>query len=80
LEDTHTAADCANDPNCSDKKDMDAQKEALASKLDSMDQMGETASLRLQIAQDHRAKLTAIASDLLKKQSDTDSTILQNMK
>jgi hypothetical protein len=75
-----SATDCASDSNCSGKMDADARKEALQSKLDSEDQIGETMSNRMQMAQEHREKLMKIASDLLKKMSDTDSTILQNMK
>lgn len=43
-------------------------------------EMGETESLRLQMAMDRRSKMTSMLSNMLKKVSDTSSAITQNMK
>jgi hypothetical protein len=48
--------------------------------LDSMSELGETDSLRLQMAMDRRSKFMETLSNLLKKESDTSSTIIQNIK
>jgi hypothetical protein len=48
--------------------------------LDSMSEMGETESLRLQMALDRRSKFMETLSNLLKKESDTSSAIIQNIK
>jgi hypothetical protein len=48
--------------------------------LDSMSEMGETESLRLQMAMDRLSKVMSTLSNLLKKVSDTASTITQNLK
>jgi hypothetical protein len=42
--------------------------------------LGELQSLRLQIALDRRSKLLQTLSNILKKLSDTDSAIIQNLK
>ena len=48
--------------------------------LDSLSEMGEMESLRLQMAMDRLSKLMSTLSNLLKKQSDTAQTITQNLK
>jgi hypothetical protein len=48
--------------------------------LDSMSEMGEMESLRLQMAMDRMSKLMTMLSNLLKKASDTSQTITQNLK
>lgn len=53
---------------------------ALASKLDSLSEMGEMESLRLQMAMDRRSKLMSTLSNILKKMSETASAIIQNIK
>ena len=62
------------------KKDMDAAKETIDNKLDSMSEMGEMESLRLQMAMDRLSKMMSTLSNLLKKISDTSSAITQNIK
>jgi len=52
----------------------------LKSKLDSLSEMGEMESLRLQMSMDRLAKMMSTLSNLLKKTSDTASAITQNIK
>lgn len=49
-------------------------------KLDSLSEMGEMESLRLQMAMDRKSKLMSTLSNLLKKESETSSNIIQNIK
>lgn len=60
--------------------DVDAVKETVKNKLDSMSKMGEMESLRLQMAMDRLSKMMSTLSNLLKKISDTSSSIIQNIK
>ena len=62
------------------KKDMDAAKDSIKNKLDSMSEMGEMESLRLQMAMDRLSKMMSTLSNLLKKISETASAITQNIK
>ena len=62
------------------KKDMDNAKEIVKNKLDSMSEMGEMESMRLQMAMDRLSKMMSTLSNLLKKISDTASAITQNIK
>jgi predicted nucleic acid-binding Zn-ribbon protein len=62
------------------KKDMDAAKETINNTSDSMSEMGEMESLRLQMAMDRLSKMMSTLSNLLKKISDTSSAITQNIK
>lgn len=62
------------------KKLMDSAKDTVKNKLDSMSEMGEMESLRLQMAMDRLSKLMSTLSNLLKKISDTASAITQNIK
>lgn len=48
--------------------------------LDSTSELGETESLRLQMAMDRLSKLMTTLSNLLKKISDTGQSIVQNLK
>ena len=48
--------------------------------LDSMSEMGELTSLRLQMAMDRTSKFIETLSNLLEKISDTSSQITQNIK
>lgn len=50
------------------------------SDLDSMSEMGEMESLRLQMAMDRRSKMMSTLSNLLKKISDTADGITANLK
>lgn len=62
------------------KKDIDNAKETVKNKLDSLSEMGEMESLRLQMAMDRLSKLMSTLSNLLKKASDTAQCITQNIK
>ena len=62
------------------KAEMDAMKEKLKNDLDSMSEMGEMESLRLQMAMDRMAKYESTISNLLKKISKTSDDIIQNLK
>lgn len=55
-------------------------KDTVKNKLDSLSEMGEMESLRLQMAMDRYSKIMSTLSNLLKKQSDTASDITQNLK
>jgi hypothetical protein len=48
--------------------------------LDSMSEMGETESLRLQMAMDRLSKMMSTLSNLLKKMSDTADGITRNLR
>lgn len=50
------------------------------SDLDSMSEMGEMESLRLQMAMDRLSKMMSTLSNLMKKMSTTQDAIIQNMK
>ena len=54
--------------------------DTLKGDLDSMSEMGEMESLRLQMAMDRLSKMMSTLSNLLKKISDTSSQIVQNLK
>ena len=62
------------------KADQDAMVEKLKSDLDSMSEMGEMESLRLQMLMDRRSKAISTLSNLLKKMHDTQQSIIQNLK
>jgi alpha-D-ribose 1-methylphosphonate 5-triphosphate synthase subunit PhnL len=62
------------------KKTLIKGKEILKNKLDSLSEMGEMESLRLQMAMDRLSKMMTTLSNILKKISDTASTITQNIK
>lgn len=55
-------------------------RDALEAKLDSMSEMSEMTSLRLQMASDRRSKLMQTLSNIMKKISDTNNAITQNIK
>jgi hypothetical protein len=62
------------------KADLDALVNRLKNDVDSMSEMGEMESLRLQMAMDRLAKMMSTLSNLLKKVSDTTNAITQNIK
>jgi hypothetical protein len=62
------------------KSQLDGAADAIKNQLDSMSELGETESLRLQMAMDRLSKLMAALSNLLKKISDTSDAIIDNMK
>jgi hypothetical protein len=59
---------------------LNAVRDQAGTNLDSLSEMGEMESLRLQMAMDRRSKLMSTLSNLLKKISDTSSGITQNLK
>ena len=62
------------------KADIDSAKEAVKNKLDSLSEMGEMESLRLQMAMDRMSKMMSTLSNLLKKVSETAQSVTQNLK
>jgi hypothetical protein len=60
--------------------DLSALQQQMKDNLDSMNEMSETESLRLQMAMDRRSKFLEALSNLLKKMGDANSTIVQNLK
>ena len=62
------------------KEDLDALVDKAKGDLDSMSEMGEMESLRLQMAMDRMSKLMSTLSNMLKKISDTSNAITQNLK
>ncbi len=48
--------------------------------LDSLSELGEMESLRLQMAMDRLSKMMSTLSNILKKTADTAATITQNLK
>jgi hypothetical protein len=62
------------------RAELDASIDQLKSDLDSMSEMGEMESLRLQMAMDRMSKMMSTLSNLLKKISDTQNAIVQNIK
>lgn len=61
-------------------KQLEAEADELLGHLDSLSEMGEMESLRLQMAMDRLSKLMSTLSNLLKKASETSSQITQNLK
>jgi len=60
--------------------DLQAVFEQARNDLDSMSEMGEMESLRLQMAMDRMSKMMSTLSNLLKKSSETAAEITQNIK
>jgi hypothetical protein len=61
-------------------KDLESQSDVIKNDLDSMSEMGETESLRLQMAMDRMSKMMSTLANILKLISKTDENITQNMK
>lgn len=59
---------------------LEAIRDALEGSLDSLSEMSSMQALRLQMAMDRRSKMLEAISNIMKKTSDTGSTIVQNMK
>ena len=57
-----------------------AIQDELKSDLDSMTELGEMESLRLQMAMDRRSKFFAMLSNIMKKIASTEASIIQNIK
>src|SRR5215510_7452253 len=62
------------------KADIDNAKETVKNDIDSLSEMGEMESLRLQMAMDRLSKMMSTLSNILRKESETSSTIVQNIK
>jgi hypothetical protein len=62
------------------KAQLSAALETIRNGLDSMSEMGEMESLRLQMAMDRYSKMMTTLSNLLKKISDTEQSIVDNLK
>jgi hypothetical protein len=56
------------------------QLDEIKSKLDSLSELGEMESLRLQMAMDRFSKFMQTLSNLLKKMEDVQSLVTQNIK
>jgi hypothetical protein len=67
-------------PDANSQAAVDAELDAIKQSLDSMSELGETESLRLQMAMDRMSKLMSTLSNILKKISDTQQSITQNLK
>jgi hypothetical protein len=62
------------------QSEIEAAKNKTKNDLDSMSEMGEMESLRLQMAMDRMSKMMSTLSNLLKKISSTGQNITQNLK
>lgn len=62
------------------KAEFDRRFEVARNDLDAMSEMGEMESLRLQMAMDRMSTMMSTLSNILKKISDTASTITQNIR
>ena len=62
------------------KMEMDSQVDKMKTGLDNMSEMGEMESLRLQMAMERLSKMMSTISNILKKISETQSQITQNLK
>ena len=62
------------------KAELDAQADRLKGDLDSMSDMSDMDSLRLQMAMDRLSKTMSMLSNILKNISDTDQSITNNIK
>ena len=63
-----------------EQEDLAKAIDTLKNDLDSLSELGEMESLRLQMAMDRMSKMMSTLSNLLKKISDTSSQITQNLK
>jgi hypothetical protein len=57
-----------------------AISDGLRGRLDSMSELSEMTSLRLQMVMDRRSKLIATLSNIMKANSDTQGSIVGNLK
>src|SRR4051812_49924925 len=60
--------------------ELDQAIDEVKAELDSLSELGETESLRLQMAMDRMSKLMSTLSNILKQASDTSGQITQNLK
>ncbi len=63
-----------------DVAQLESILEDLQAKLDGMNEMSEMTSLRLQIMMDRRSKFLSTLSNIMKKISETQDTLVQNLK
>ena len=61
-------------------KTIESELDAIQRHLDSVSELGEAESLRLQTAMDRLSKMMSTLSNILKRISDTADAIVQNMK
>jgi len=62
------------------KAELDQEMETIRSTIGSKSDMGEMASLQLQMVIERMSKAMSTLSNILKKMNDTASAIVQNMK
>lgn len=62
------------------KNEIESTIDKIQNELDSKSEMGEMESLRLQMMMDRRSKMMSTLSNVLKKISDTQDSIIQNLK
>lgn len=68
-------------PNQEEPLDVEhSPKDEIDAPLDSQGELGETESLRLQMAMDRMSKTMSTLSNVEKKIDDTDSSLVQNLK
>jgi hypothetical protein len=60
--------------------DLKQIQDGLKSQLDSMNEMSELTSLRLQMAMDRRSKFMEAVSNIMKKMNSTSDTLVENLK
>lgn len=60
--------------------DLVVIRDGLKDQLDSLSEMSEMTSLRLQMAMDRRSKFMQTLSNIMKKISSTEDTLVQNLK
>lgn len=73
-------ADYVPTPGQPTRPELDASIDRMKADLDSMSEMSEMDSLRLKMDMDRMSKMMATLSNLLKKISETQSAIVQNIK
>jgi putative addiction module CopG family antidote len=66
--------------NLADVAELRAILDKLRDQLDSMNELSEMTSLRLQMAMDRRSKFMSTLSNVMKKISNTSDTLVQNLK
>jgi predicted nucleic acid-binding Zn-ribbon protein len=62
------------------RAELEKEIAEVKSNIESLSEMGEMTSLRLQMAMDRLSKMMSTLSNILKKISDTSSGIVQNLK
>jgi antitoxin component HigA of HigAB toxin-antitoxin module len=75
-----TTSLAGNLPDSASESDVRRAADALKQEIDSMSEMSEMTSLRLQMAMDRLSKLMTTLSNILRKISDTEQAITQNLK